>query len=107
MQYLFSFSAQRQARRVYEILRLRYTDLSNEKEYRDYRLDVKKRLNIPFKRDQHDQKKLEAALKNLNKEGNISVPPAEQRLQYLEKEYRALEEEYKRVVKRLDETSEQ
>ena len=37
-----------QCRRVYEILRLRVTDLSNAEEYKAYRLEVKKRLNIPF-----------------------------------------------------------
>ncbi|XP_043277362.1 histone acetyltransferase type B catalytic subunit [Venturia canescens] len=97
----------RQARRVYEILRLRYTDISNEEEYREYRLDVKKRLNIPYKREQHDQKRLEAALKTLSKQGNVPLPAGEQRMQILEKDYRALETEYKKVISRLDETSEQ
>lgn len=97
----------RQARRIYEILRLRSTDLSNEQEYRMFRLDVKKRLNVPYKREQHDLRKLESALKNLDKKGNVILPPVEQRIQTLEKEYRQLEEEYKRVIRRLDESSEQ
>ena len=33
---------------MYEILRLRVTDLSNAEEYKAYRLEVKNRLNIPF-----------------------------------------------------------
>ena len=41
-------SFQVQCRRVYEILRLRVTDLSNVEEYKAYRLEVKNRLNIPF-----------------------------------------------------------
>ncbi|XP_031831416.1 histone acetyltransferase 1 [Nomia melanderi] len=92
----------RQARRVYEILRLHATDLANENEYREYRLDVKRRLNIPYKREQNDLKKLECALKNIDKKSNVTLPTTEQRLQTLEKEYRSLEEEYKRVIKRLD-----
>lgn len=96
----------KQARRVYEILRLRATDLSDEAEYRRYRLDVKRRLNIPYRREQNDLKKLECALKNLEKGANMTLPPTEQRMQALEKEYRALEEEYKKVVKRLDDTPE-
>lgn len=96
----------RQARRIYEILRLRWTDLSNEQEYRIYRLDVKKRLNVPYKREQQDLRKLESALKNLDKKGNVIIPPAEQRIQTLEKEYRLLEEEYKQVIRRLEEASE-
>ncbi|XP_047366105.1 histone acetyltransferase type B catalytic subunit-like [Vespa velutina] len=92
----------KQARRVYEILRLRITDISNEQEYRDYRLDVKKRLNIPYKREQNDIKKLELVLKNLNKRSNITLPAPEQRMKILEKSYRVLEEDYKKVVKRLE-----
>lgn len=99
----------RQARRIYEILRLKVTDLSNEKEYRDYRLEVKKRLNVPYKRERRDLKKLESVVKSLDKKetSNVILLPNEQRIQALEKEYRGLEEEYKKVIKRLDETSEQ
>ncbi|XP_057324795.1 histone acetyltransferase type B catalytic subunit isoform X3 [Microplitis mediator] len=98
----------RQARRIYEILRLRVTDLANEKEYREYRLEVKKRLNVPYKRERRDLKKLESVVKSLDQKesGNVILLPNEQRIQTLEKEYRALEEEYKKVIKRLDETSE-
>lgn len=99
----------RQARRIYEILRLRVTDLANEKEYREYRLEVKKRLNVPYKRERRDLKKLESVVKSLDQKesGNVILLPNEQRIQTLEKEYRALEDEYKKVIKRLDETSEQ
>lgn len=40
---------QKHARRVYEILRLRVTDMSDETKARDYRLEVKKRLFAPTK----------------------------------------------------------
>jgi hypothetical protein len=46
---------QKQARRVYEILRLRVTDVHNSEQYRRYRLDVKNRLNIPYQVRQHRQ----------------------------------------------------
>jgi len=45
--YEYCFS-QRQARRIYEILRLKATDCFNKQQFKAYRLDVKKRLNIPF-----------------------------------------------------------
>ncbi|XP_015175660.1 PREDICTED: histone acetyltransferase type B catalytic subunit [Polistes dominula] len=93
----------KQTRRVYEILRLLITDTSNEQEYRDYRLIVKKRLNVPYKREQNDVKKLELALKSLNKRSNIALPPTEQRIKILDKLYGILEEDYKKVVKRLEE----
>ncbi|KAI4484376.1 hypothetical protein M0802_013103 [Mischocyttarus mexicanus] len=93
----------KQVRRVYEILRLLMTDISNEQEYREYRLIVKKRLNIPYKREQNDIKKLELVFKNLNKCPNITLPPAEERMKILDKLYHSLEEDYKKVVKRLKE----
>ncbi|XP_015592461.1 histone acetyltransferase type B catalytic subunit [Cephus cinctus] len=96
----------KQSRRVYEILKLRATDLSNENEYREYRLDVKRRLNVPYKREQHDQRKLESSRKNNEKLPNMPIPSTEQRIQILEKEYRLLEEEYKKVVKRLEDAAE-
>lgn len=39
---------QRQARRVYEILRFHATNIADADQYRAYRLDVKRRLNIPY-----------------------------------------------------------
>lgn len=96
----------KQARRVYEILRLRVTDLANEQEYRKYRLDVKRRLNIPYRREQNDLIKLECALKNIDKRTNITLPSLEQRIQTLDKEYKSLEEEYKKVIKRLENAEE-
>ena len=38
----------KQARRVYEILRLKNTNTSDKTAYTSYRLDVKNRLNAPF-----------------------------------------------------------
>lgn len=46
---------QKQARRVYEILRLQMTDIHNSEQYRRYRLDVKNRLNVPYQVREHGQ----------------------------------------------------
>ncbi|XP_029674390.1 LOW QUALITY PROTEIN: histone acetyltransferase type B catalytic subunit [Formica exsecta] len=95
----------KQARIVYEILRLRATNVANAEEYRAYRLDVKNRLNIPFKRKQNEEAKIERALKNEDK-GTFThdngLPSEEQRKEILEKEYRLLEDEYKTIIKRLE-----
>ncbi|XP_070162277.1 histone acetyltransferase type B catalytic subunit [Polyergus mexicanus] len=95
----------KQARIVYEILRLRVTNVANAEEYRAYRLDVKNRLNIPFKRKQNEEAKIESALKNEDK-GTFThdngLPSEEQRKEILEKEYRLLEDEYKTIIKRLE-----
>jgi len=48
----------RQARRVYEMLRLRVTNINNEKEFKEFRLDVKRRLNIPYQKQQSDIKRM-------------------------------------------------
>lgn len=46
---LFFYCLQKHARRVYEILRLRATDMSDEDKAREYRLEVKKRLFGPYR----------------------------------------------------------
>ena len=95
---------------MYEILRLQATNVADAEEYRAYRIDVKKRLNIPFKRKQNEEMKIERALKNTGDKSTYTngngLPSDEQRKEILEKEYRILEEEYKMVIKRLDYASE-
>lgn len=46
---IFLFCVQKHARRVYEILRLRNTDMSDEEKAREFRLEVKKRLFGPYR----------------------------------------------------------
>lgn len=46
--FFFCFIKQH-ARRVYEILRLLVTDMSDAEQYRSYRLDIKRRLISPYK----------------------------------------------------------
>ncbi|XP_012263999.1 histone acetyltransferase type B catalytic subunit [Athalia rosae] len=92
----------KQARRVYEILRLRITDVSNEQQYQTYRLDVKRRLNVPYQREQKNFKKLQRVLKSVEGGAIIDGPSADQRMQILDKQYRLLEEEYKRVIDRME-----
>lgn len=79
--------------------------MANEEEYQAYRLDVKRRLNIPFKRKENEEKKLERALMYVDSRTN-PLPPLEQRIQILDKQYRFLEDEYKKIVQRLENESE-
>ncbi|KAK3740426.1 hypothetical protein QZH41_012019, partial [Actinostola sp. cb2023] len=51
-----------QCRRVYEILRLKATDRSDPKEYKEYRLDVKRRLNTSYQKEKSDFEKLKKVL---------------------------------------------
>lgn len=89
-----------QCRRVYEILRLLHTNRNNEEEYRAYRLEIKKRLNMIYIKQCRDLDKLEkrgmdtTALK-------LALTPQQERIEQLHEEYKICEQEYDRVVKRL------
>ncbi|KHJ80042.1 hypothetical protein OESDEN_20293 [Oesophagostomum dentatum] len=52
----------RQSRRVYEILRLKCANMKNRDEAKAYRLDVKRRLEAPMRRNERDWKKIQRAL---------------------------------------------
>jgi len=94
-----------QSRHVYEILRLRITDEKNEQMVRDYRLDVKNRLNIPYAKQARDLKKLKAHLSPEEFNAAMIGQSDEERMNQLEEHFRILEEEYKRVIERLDKIS--
>jgi len=91
-----------QSRHVYEILRLHITDESDEQMMRDYRLDVKNRLNIPYAKQARDLKKLKAHLSPEEFHAAMIGQSDEERMNQLEEHFRILEEEYKRVIERLD-----
>jgi len=94
----------RQARRVYEILRLRATDRSNSQLYRAYRLDVKRRLNIPFQKNGRDFRKLQAALNVTELSATMNGFSTEQRMELLDKQFNDCVEEYQLVLARLSAT---
>nr|SVE89275.1 EOG090X06NC [Daphnia sinensis] len=91
----------KQARRVYEILRFQATNLSDLEEYRAYRLDVKRRLNIPYQKEASDYKKLQKALNAEELRSTLSTSTKEQRIENLEKQYQTLENEYRHTLERL------
>nr|CAG4648667.1 EOG090X06NC [Polyphemus pediculus] len=91
----------KQVRRVYEILRFHSTNLADVQEYREYRLDVKRRLNIPYQKEASDFKKLQKALNPEELRSTLSTSTKEQRIESLEKQYQQLENEYRHVLERL------
>nr|CAG4644809.1 EOG090X06NC [Leptodora kindtii] len=91
----------KQARRVYEILRFLATNLSDVDQYRAYRLDVKRRLNLPYRKEASDFKKLQHALNPDELRSTMSTSSREQRLDSLEKQYRTLEDQYRSILERL------
>ncbi|XP_014245051.1 histone acetyltransferase type B catalytic subunit-like [Cimex lectularius] len=82
----------KQARRIYEILRLNITNIHNEAEYKEYRLDVKKRLYAPFQRQNSILIKTNQAHLIENKE---------ERLTKLQELFNELSEEYTKVLDRV------
>ncbi|CAE1300785.1 HAT1 [Acanthosepion pharaonis] len=98
--------SKRQARRCYEILRLKFVDVNNEEQFRAYRLDVKRRLNLPFHKNGRDFKKLENILHPEELSATMPNMTTEQRHLFLEKQFQELLEIYQHIVKRLDDSNE-
>ncbi|KAL9967697.1 hypothetical protein ACROYT_G025984 [Oculina patagonica] len=90
-----------QCRKVYEILRLRVTDLSNAEEYKSYRLEVKKRLNVPFQKEKADLEKLKLILKPEEMSATVNMQTPQERMQHLEQLYQELESHYKKTIERI------
>lgn len=76
----------RQSRIVYEILRLNVTNVNNANDYKEYRLCVKKRLNIPHHKQKSDISRMEKAGVDMQMT-LASLPSAEERIEQLKEEY--------------------
>ncbi|XP_013139700.1 PREDICTED: histone acetyltransferase type B catalytic subunit [Papilio polytes] len=92
----------KQTRRVYEILRLKNTNTSDKAAYLSYRLDVKNRLNAPFQKKKLEMKKLQKVLKSDEFVATITSTGANETQSRLSSQYLDLEEEYRRVIHRMD-----
>ncbi|XP_065309933.2 histone acetyltransferase type B catalytic subunit isoform X1 [Dermacentor albipictus] len=91
----------KQARRVYEILRLRATNTANASQYKAYRLEVKNRLNAPYQKQKTDVEKLQRTMSPEEFRATLQCLNAENRIEQLESQYRDLEMEYRRTIERL------
>lgn len=91
----------KQARRVYEILRLRATNTANASQYKKYRLEVKNRLNVPYQKQKSDVEKLQQTMTPEEFRATLQCLNAENRIEQLESQYRDLELEYRRTIERL------
>ncbi|CAH2054537.1 unnamed protein product, partial [Iphiclides podalirius] len=92
----------KQARRIYEILRLKSTNTSDKTAYLNFRLDVKNRLNAPFQKKKLEMKKLQKVLKPEEYAATISSTGANETQGRLASQYLSLEEEYRRVIHRME-----
>ncbi|KAJ8874270.1 hypothetical protein PR048_025113 [Dryococelus australis] len=91
----------KQCRRVYEILRLKHTNIEDTKQYQLYRLAVKQRLNVPYKKELLDRQKLKKVLDASEYEATLTFASAAQRMEHLEQQYREVEADYREVLKRF------
>merc|ERR1712110_872418 len=92
----------KQARRIYEIIRLHYTSLADQEQYRSYKMDVKRRLNIPYRKEQSQLSKLQKLLKPQEfAAAMVNITNKEQRLEILEKQFTELETHYKSVLEKV------
>lgn len=90
----------RQVRKVYELLRLYYTNVHDEKEYKAYRLEVKKRLNAVYYKQLKDLQKMER-YKMDTEMLRARLPNVKQRMEQLQEEYALIEQDYKNTIDKL------
>ncbi|KAJ3591774.1 hypothetical protein NHX12_006906 [Muraenolepis orangiensis] len=89
------------ARRVYEILRLKATDMSDEAKVREYRLDVKRRLFGPYRKNQREMARMMKCLRPEELASQVHHIDTELQHQELEKTYQKVLEEYRGIMERL------
>uniref|UniRef100_A0A671QA12 Histone acetyltransferase type B catalytic subunit n=1 Tax=Sinocyclocheilus anshuiensis TaxID=1608454 RepID=A0A671QA12_9TELE len=89
------------ARRVYEILRLQNTDMSDEEKAREFRLEVKKRLYGPYRKNQRELTKMQKCLRPEELASHISQMDTRLQHEELDKSYQDVLAEYRRVLERL------
>ncbi|CAL8130628.1 unnamed protein product [Orchesella dallaii] len=92
----------RQARRAYEMLRLRITNENDEKEFKEYRIDVKRRLNIPYQKQQSDIKRMMRRKFNSAELQTASQLDDASRKEELESNFNLLLSHYKYITSRLE-----
>ncbi|XP_034351007.2 histone acetyltransferase type B catalytic subunit [Arvicanthis niloticus] len=98
--YHFKINKQH-ARRVYEILRLLVTDMSDAEQYRSYRLDIKRRLISPYKKKQRDLAKMRKCLRPEELTNQMNQIEISVQHEQLEERFQELVEDYRRVIERL------
>uniref|UniRef100_A0A8D0H634 Histone acetyltransferase type B catalytic subunit n=1 Tax=Sphenodon punctatus TaxID=8508 RepID=A0A8D0H634_SPHPU len=88
-------------RRVYEILRLRATEMGDAQQARSYRLDVKRRLMGPYKKKQRELAKMRRCLRPEELTNQLNQIDLNMQHKQLEESFQQLVSEYRRVLERL------
>ncbi|KAJ7398045.1 Histone acetyltransferase type B catalytic subunit [Pitangus sulphuratus] len=88
-------------RRVYEILRLRATNMGDAEQSRSYRLDVKRRLIGPYKKKQRELAKMRRCLRPEEMTNQLNQIDLNMQREQLEDSFQQLLSDYRRVLERL------
>lgn len=91
----------KQARIIYEILRLGVTDVENSAEFKAYRLEVKKRLNMNYLKEKRDMKRVIDRGFKVSADKKLALPSVEENMEQLEGMYKETEEYYRGVLERI------
>lgn len=83
-----------QARKVYEILKLKHTNINNPEEYKKYRLEVKARLAAPLLKNKKS--------KFVPQKQEVETIPKEAIIEELASAYKELEAEYLKTINRIN-----
>lgn len=92
----------RQSRKVYEILKLKNIDTSNDEEYKMYRLEIKNRLNIPHQRLKLDCDKALKRGCELPEEMRAQRDNQKLTVASLDENYQELVKQYKHTIDKLN-----
>lgn len=95
--------SKRQCRRVYEILRYQVSNKKDDAEMKAYRLDVKRRLEAPMRKNERDWKKIQKALNDVEyAQVAASYFDPEQKMKQLQQLYEEEVEAYKLTIQRME-----
>ncbi|KAK7586005.1 hypothetical protein V9T40_003881 [Parthenolecanium corni] len=92
----------KQARRIYEILLLRTINKANEEEYKNYRIQVKNRLNAPFQKMNSTMRRMNYTFKPDEVKEVAVLQKPEVRFNTLKNLYDELEKQYEHVLERFE-----
>lgn len=92
---------QRQARKVYEILKFNSIDHDNEEQMTAYRLEIKNRLNIPHRRSMLDCDKMDKLGLELPEEMRMLRDNQRMQLASLDENFKELVKQYQHTVDKL------
>ena len=90
----------KQCRKVYEIIKFKNLNINNDEEYKNYRLEIKKRLNLLHNRERTDLMKLKKVGVDVTA-ALAAIPSIQERIEQLKTEYNDVEKDYRRILKRL------